>query len=90
VRAVDVSKPVTGGADRRRTLWHTAAAFACFVAGILAGKFLHSDTVVWVSAIIGFFFVAWFLRRALVLWDFDSPLFEDKSLGSLDRANRRE
>jgi hypothetical protein len=88
---VDAPKPVKRGADRRRALWHAAAAFACLAAGILAGGLLHSDTVVWVSAVIGFFSLAWFLRRALVLWDIDPPLFEghDRSLRIPGRVDRR-
>jgi hypothetical protein len=54
---------------------------------VLAGALLHSDTVVWISAVAGFLALAWFLRRALVLWEIDSPLFEDsdKLLRNLDR-----
>jgi hypothetical protein len=74
---VNASKPVTHSADRRRALWHAAAAFASLVLGVLTGRLLHSDTVVWMSAVTGFFALAWFLRGALVLWEIDSPLFED-------------
>jgi hypothetical protein len=87
---VDAPKPVTRGADRRRALWHAAATFAGLAAGILAGGLLHSDTVVWVSAVTGFFCLAWFLRRALVLWDIDPPLLEghDRPLRIPDRTDR--
>jgi hypothetical protein len=55
---------------------------------VLAGGLLHSDTVVWMSAVTGFFSLVWFLRRALVLWEIDSPLSEDsgKSLRVLGRV----
>ncbi len=47
------------------------------MAGVLAGRLLDSDTVVWISAVAGYLFLAWFVRRALVLWDIDSPLRHD-------------
>jgi hypothetical protein len=80
-------KPPGSGEDRRRALWHVAAAFVCLGAGVLAGALLHSDTVVWISAVTGFVFLTRFVRRALVLWEIDSPLFEDsgKFLRDLDR-----
>jgi hypothetical protein len=74
VRAVDPSESERRGADHGRAPWHAAAAFACLLAGVLAGRLLDSDTVVWIAAVTGYLFFGWFLRRALVLWDIDSPL----------------
>ncbi len=61
-------------AEDRQATWHAAAAFACLVAAVLVGRLLDSDTVVWISAVTGYFSLAWFLHRALVLWDIDLPL----------------
>jgi hypothetical protein len=44
---------------------------------VLAGGLLHSDTLVWIFAVTGFVALAWSLRRALVFWKIDSPLFDD-------------
>lgn len=44
---------------------------------MLSGGLLHSDTLVWIFAVTGFFALAWFLRRALVLWEIDPPLADD-------------
>ena len=74
---MNVSKPGKRGPDRRRALWHVATALPCLIAGVLAGRLLDSDTVAWISAITGYLFLACFVRRALVLWDIDSPLRHD-------------
>jgi hypothetical protein len=74
---VDVSKPDRRGADRRRALWHLAAALTCLIAGVLAGRLLGSDTVVWIAAVAGYLSLGCFLHRALVLWDIDSPMRHD-------------